>query len=259
MPKPVGAHIWGVDPLREAEDVVADCIQLFLSDPQGWEKPPPRDDADELRASDVGIYVHAPYLINVCSPRPNVRYGSRKILNQTCEAAAAVGALAVIVHPGHSEDGLDEGVERWVRTLERMKPELPVFLENTAGGEHAVARRFDALARLWEGVAAADTEVELGFCFDTCHAHAAGEDLADAVERAVAITGRIDLLHVNDSRDPPGTGADRHANIGSGTIDLDALRHMIRAADAPSVVETPRELDALRADVEFVRAALAGA
>ena len=131
-----------------------------------------------------------------------------------------------------------------------------MFLENTAGGEHAVARRFDALARLWEGVAAADTEVELGFCFDTCHAHAAGEDLADAVERAVAITGRIDLLHVNDSRDPPGTGADRHANIGSGTIDLDALRHMIRAADAPSVVETPRELDALRADVEFVRAAL---
>ena len=150
MPKPVGAHIWGLDPLREAEDVVADCIQLFLSDPQGWEKPPPRDDAEELRASDVGIYVHAPYLINVCSP-PNVRYGSRKILNQTCEAASAVGALAVIVHPGHSEDGLDEGVERWVRTLERMKPELPVFLENTAGGEHAVARRFDALARLWEG------------------------------------------------------------------------------------------------------------
>ena len=48
-----------------------------------------------------------------------------------------------------------------VRTLERMKPELPVFLENTAGGEHAVARRFDALARLWEGVAAANTEVAM--------------------------------------------------------------------------------------------------
>jgi deoxyribonuclease-4 len=258
VPQPVGAHIWGVDPLREADEVGVDRIQLFLSDPQGWEKPPPRDDAEELRASEVGIYVHAPYLINVCSPRPNVRYGSRKILNQTCEAAAAVDALAVIVHPGHAEDGLDEGVDRWVRTLERMKPEVPVFLENTAGGDHAVARRFDALARLWESVASADTEVELGFCFDTCHAHAAGEELTDAVERAIAITGRIDLLHVNDSRDPPGTGADRHANIGSGTMDLDELRHMIRTAAAPSVVETPRELDALRADVEFVREALAG-
>jgi deoxyribonuclease IV len=259
VPQPVGAHIWGVDPLREADEVGADCIQLFLSDPQGWEKPPPRDDADELRSSDVGIYVHAPYLINVCSPRTNVRYGSRKILNQTCEAAAAVGAIAVIVHPGHSEDGLDEGVGRWVRTLERMKSDVPVFLENTAGGDHAVARRFDALARLWEGVAAVDTQVELGFCFDTCHAHAAGENLSDAVERAIAITGGIDLLHVNDSRDPPGTGADRHANIGTGTIDLDELRHMIRTADAPSLVETPREPAALKADVAFVRATLADA
>ena len=52
------------------------------------------------------LYVHAPYLINVCSPKNNVRYGSRKILQQTCEAAADVGATAVIVHAGHAEDGV---------------------------------------------------------------------------------------------------------------------------------------------------------
>jgi len=253
---PVGAHIDGHDPLAEAAAVEADCIQLFLSDPQGWERPPERGDAAELRASEVGVYVHAPYLINVCSPKPNIRHGSRKILTQTCEAAADVGALAVIVHPGHSEDGLDAGVGRWVSTLERLDSPVPILLENTAGGDHAVARRFDALARLWEGASGAETSTSIGFCFDTCHAHAAGEDLSDAVERALAITGRIDLMHVNDSRDPAGTGADRHANIGQGTIDPDVLRHMIRAADAPSVVETPREPAALRADVEFVRAAL---
>ena len=190
--------------------------------------------------------------------RTNVRYGSRKILQQTCEGAAEIGAKAVIVHPGHAEDGLAEGVGRWGRTLEMLESEVPVYLENTAGGDNAVARRFDALAKLWEVVEASETEVEIGFCFDTCHAHAAGEDLADAVERAIAITGGIDLMHVNDSRDPPGTGADRHANIGKGTIDLDVLRHMIRAANAPSVVETPRELEDLKADVEFVREALAG-
>jgi deoxyribonuclease-4 len=139
-----------------------------------------------------------------------------------------------------------------------LESEVPVYLENTAGGDNAVARRFDALALLWEAVEAAKSEVEIGFCFDTCHAHAAGEDLSDAVERARAITGGIDLMHVNDSRDPPGTGADRHANIGSGTMDPDAIAHMVRAAAAPSVVETPREIDALRADVEFVRRALAG-
>jgi deoxyribonuclease-4 len=255
---PVGAHVWGHAPLAEAAEVDADCIQLFLSDPQGWEKPPERDDAGELRDSEIGIYVHAPYLINVCSPKPNVRYGSRKILSQTCEAAAAVGALAVIVHPGHSEDGIEAGVGRWSRTLEMLESQVPVYLENTAGGDHAVARRFDALARLWEEVTGSDTEVEIGFCFDTCHAHAAGEDLADAVERAIAITGGIDLLHVNDSRDRPGTGADRHANIGVGTIDPEVLKAMIRAAAAPSVVETPREVEALRADVQFVRDALAG-
>jgi deoxyribonuclease-4 len=256
MTPPVGAHVWGRDPIAEAAEVGADCVQLFLSNPQGWEKPPPRDDADELLAADLGVYVHAPYLINVCSPKPNVRYGSRKILTQTCEAAAAVGALAVIVHPGHAEDGIGEGVGRWSRTLEMLESEVPVYLENTAGGDNAVARRFDALAKLWEAVEGSDTEVQIGFCFDTCHAHAAGEELGDAVERAVAITGGIDLLHVNDSRDPPGTGADRHANIGRGTMDLDVLRHMIRAANAPSVVETPREVDDLRADVEFVREAL---
>ncbi|UJA21608.1 deoxyribonuclease IV [Thermoleophilia bacterium SCSIO 60948] len=255
---PVGAHVWGIEPLAEADQVGAECIQLFLSEPQSWKKPPDRADADELKASDIGVYVHAPYLINVCSPKPNVRYGARKILRETCDAAAKVGALAVIVHPGHAEDGIDEGVTRWTRTLEQLESDVPVYLENTAGGDNAVARRFDALAKLWEAVGLAKTDVEIGFCFDTCHAHAAGEDLADAVERAIAITGGIDLMHVNDSRDEAGTGADRHANIGQGHIDLDDLRHMIRAAAAPSVVETPREAADLKADVDFVREALAG-
>jgi deoxyribonuclease-4 len=206
----------------------------------------------------VPLYVHAPYLINVCSPRNNVRYGSRKILQQTCEAAKDVGAAAVIVHAGHAEDGVGEGVGRWVRSLEMLESDVPVLIENTAGGENAVARRFDALALLWQAIAGIDTPFGLGFCFDTCHAHAAGEDLGDAVERAREIAGRLDLLHVNDSRDPPGTGADRHANIGKGKIDPDALRHMIRTAKAPVVVETPRKPKDLRADIAFVREALAG-
>jgi deoxyribonuclease-4 len=137
-----------------------------------------------------------------------------------------------------------------------LKSDLPVYLENTAGGDNAVARRFDALELLWGAVSAADSEVPIGFCFDTCHAHAAGEDLADAVDRVEAIVGRIDLVHANDSRDPSGTGADRHANLGSGTIDPDALRTMIRTPGAPVVCETPGTLADMRADLEFVRAAL---
>jgi deoxyribonuclease IV len=252
----VGAHIGPERPLEVAGELGAECVQIFISDPQGWEKPAPRDDAEELRSSPLPVYVHAPYLINVCSPRNNVRYGSRKILQQTCDGAAAIGAAGVIVHGGHSEDAVDQGFGRWVRTLEMLKSQVPVLIENTAGGTNAVARKVDALGRLWEALSTAKTEVEIGFCFDSCHAHAAGEDLSDVVERVRAVVGRIDLLHANDSRDPPGTGADRHANLGAGQIGADALREMIRAAGPPVVVETPGGADDLRADIEFVRSAL---
>ena len=124
-----------------------DCFQIFLSDPQGGRSAPPRADATELRASPLPLYVHAPYLINVCSPRNNVRHGSRKILQQTCDAAAEVGAAAVIVHARHAEDGIAE--DRPLATDPgELESDVPVLIENTAGGENAVARRFDALARL---------------------------------------------------------------------------------------------------------------
>jgi deoxyribonuclease IV len=252
----VGAHVAPTKPLAKAEAIGADSVQIFLSDPQGWKKPPPREDAEELRDSPMPLYVHAPYLINVCSPRNNVRYGSRKILQQTCDAAAEVDAAAVIVHAGHADDDINEGVGRWLRTLEMLESEVTLLIENTAGGENAVGRRFDALARLWDGVSKSKN-VDIGFCFDTCHAHAAGEELDDAVPRVLKIVGKIGLLHANDSRDPPGTGADRHANLGKGQMDTDALRAMIKGAKAPVVVETPGGPAAMRKDIEFVREALA--
>jgi deoxyribonuclease-4 len=256
----VGAHVGRQRPLNAAEALGADCLQLFLSDPQGWKKPPARRDAEELRSSPLPIYVHAPYLINVCSPRNNVRYGSRKILQQTCDAAAEIGAEAVVVHPGHAEDGIEEGIGRWLRTLEMLDTDVTVYMENTAGGENAVARRFDALALFWEAISKAPSGIDLGFCFDTCHAHAAGEELADAVDRVLAVVGRIDLLHANDSRDPPGTGADRHTGLGTGQIGSEVLAAMIRSAvgsGAPAIVETPGPPAQLKADLDFVRQALA--
>ncbi len=257
---PVGAHVERESPLAAAAAIGAECVQIFLSDPQSYRRPPAHPEAEAMRASEVPVYVHAPYLINVCSPKPNVRYGSRKVLQQTCDAAAEVGAAAVIVHGGHAEDDIAEGPGRWLRTLELLESEVPVLIENTAGGENAVARRFDALAALWEVIGDAETGVALGFCFDTCHAHAAGEQLDDAVERALAITGRLDLLHANDSRDEAGTGADRHANLGAGLIDPELLRGMIAAAarsGAPALVETPGPAEHLRADIEYVRSAYA--
>ena len=244
----IGSHVHGDDPLAAARADGADVLQFFLGNPQSWKKPPPREDADVLKTSSVPIYVHAPYLINVASANNRVRIPSRKILQDTCDAASAINATAVIVHGGHADDkDVDAGFERWVKALATLETEVPVYLENTAGGDHAMARHFDTIARLWDHIG----DKGIGFCLDTCHAWAAGEALIDAVERIKAITGRIDLVHCNDSRDAAGSGADRHANFGAGQIDPQLLVAVVTAADAPVICETADE--GRKDDIAFLR------
>lgn len=232
----LGAHVPDERPLEEAASVDAECIQLFVGPPQSWKKPPPRDDAEELKASQLPVYVHAPYLINVVSPNNRVRIPSRKILADTLDRAAEIDAAAVIVHAGHAEDGVDRGFRRWWKVFDEMEPQVPIFIENTAGGDNAMGRKIDVLARLWEMLA----DFEVGFCFDTCHAHAGGEELSDVVDRILATVGRIDLVHANSSRDPAGSGRDRHANFDGGEMDVDVIVDLVRASKAPAVIcETP--------------------
>ena len=115
-----------------------------------------------------------------------------------------------------------------------------MLIENTAGGDGAMARSLDGIARLWEAVTdAAGDDGNVGFCLDTCHAHAAGLDLATVVDQIKAITGRIDLVHGNNSRDEFGSGRDRHAGLESGTIDPALILGVIQAAGAPVICETP--------------------
>jgi deoxyribonuclease IV len=237
----IGAHVSTSDPLAAAEARQAEVVQLFLSAPQQFKGPKPREDAEQLRTSDVGIYVHAPYLINVATTNNRVRHPSRQLLDKTLAAAADIGALGVIVHGGHlpEEDDIEQGYANWRTTLERCETEVPILIENTAGGQNAVARYLDRIERLWEVLDG--VEAPLGFCLDTCHAHAAGESLEGLVERVRAITGRIDLVHLNDSKDEPGSGRDRHENLGRGRIDPDLLVEVVREADADVVVETPEK------------------
>ena len=245
----IGGHIEPTDPLGTALAEGADCVQLFLGDPQGWKKPEPRDDAEALRASPIPIYVHAPYGINLASPNNRIRIPSRKLLQQTCDAAADIGATAVIVHGGHvtADETAADGFLRWRKAMDQLESSVPLYLENTAGGTHAMARHFDTIAGLWDHVG----DTGLGFCLDTCHAHAAGEALLDAVARIKAITGRIDLVHCNDSKDAAGSGRDRHEHLGQGQIEGDLLVAVVSAAGAPVICETAE--DGRKDDIAWLR------
>lgn len=254
----IGAHVDPADPLAEASARDADIVQFFLADPQGWQKPKLPENAAALIASDVDVYIHAPYIVNLASTNNRIRFPSRNLLATHAEAAATVGAKGLIVHGGHvtQKDDPEVGVENWRKTfkyaMERGGYPVQILLENTAGGDHAMARRFDRLARLWDAVG----EFGIGFVLDTCHAHAGGEELVNIVDRVRAITGRIDLVHANDSKDPFDSGRDRHENLGKGQLDPELLVETVRSAGAPVICETPGGADGQGADIAFLRARL---
>jgi deoxyribonuclease-4 len=251
----IGAHDREGDPLAVAQATGAEAVQFFLGDPQGWDPPTfPGGDPAALRAAlataGLDVYIHAPYGINVASANNRIRIPSRKLLAQQLTAAAAIGAKGLIVHGGHVTGGVaDEvGYDNWRKAMERIGRPIPLLIENTAGGDHAMARGLDAIARLWDVIgdlgSAPDDDNEqatgeIGFCLDTCHAFAGGDELAGIVDRVKAITGRIDLVHCNNSRDEFGSGRDRHAAIETGQIDPAQLLDVVRAAGAPVISETP--------------------
>jgi deoxyribonuclease IV len=251
----IGAHVDPAEPLAAAAARGADAVQFFLTDPQGYKSPKPREDAAALRQSDVDVYIHAPYIVNVASPNNRIRIPSRKLLMAHARAAAELGAKGLIVHGGHvgRDADLAAGFDNWRKAFHYAQSDgglpLPILIENTAGGDNACARRFDDLARLWEAVG----EFGAGFCLDTCHAFAGGEDLVGIVDRVKAITGRIDLIHANDSKGGFDSGQDRHDNLGNGKIDPELVVAAIRAAGAPAVVETPGGAEGQTADIALLR------
>ncbi len=249
----VGAHTPSESPLAEAEARDADLVQIFLSNPQSYKKPLPRPDAGELAASRVTVYVHAPYIMNPASPNNRIRIPSRKTLAQTMEAAETVGASGVVVHGGHVGDDEDVavGFERWRKVFEYAEGgwAVPLLIENTAGGGNAVTRELENYGPLWEEIG----EFNVGVCLDSCHIWAGGGDLTEAVDLVRGLTGRVDLIHCNDSRDPFDSRRDRHAGLGSGEIPAELIVEFVRAGAAPTVVETPGGADGQAADIAWLR------
>ncbi|MFE7192985.1 deoxyribonuclease IV [Kitasatospora sp. NPDC057541] len=270
---PVGAHVpvaargLAGTGLAYARRVGAETVQVFVANPRGWATPPgnPAQD-EEFRAAcaeqRIPAYVHAPYLINFGSDNPATRERSAVSLRHSLLRGHAIGALGVVLHTGSAVGAAADGGSRRAEAMAQVRADVRplleeldalgddapwLLLEPTAGQGRSLCSRMEDLA---EYVDALDGHPKVGVCLDTCHAFAAGHDLAapggvrGTLDALVAAAGpdRLRLIHANDSEDAVGARKDRHANIGDGLIGAEPFRELFEhpaTAGVPLLVETP--------------------
>ena len=257
----VGAHVSPAGGLYRAvergSDLGAQAIQIFNQSPRAWRPTPYGEEdfarfRDALAASEIGaVLIHAVYLVNCASEDPEIRAKSLASLTHSLRVGDAIGAHAVVVHPGSAKTGptgpaIARAGELFAAALADSE-RCPLHLEDTAGAGGTLGRSFAELAALLD---AGGGGPRLGLCLDSCHLLASGYDVRtpaglaavlDDCESAVG-PGRVGSLHLNDSQHPLGANRDRHANIGAGELGLDGARAFVnepRFAGLPCVLETP--------------------
>lgn len=251
--------------VNEAVGLSMDTVQIFTKNQQQW-KAKPLDPAVvrdwRARTAELGwqerTVSHASYLINLGSPDDELRRKSIELMTDEIQRCEELGIPFLVHHPGAfttstREEGLSRIAKAYSQLLKRSAGYRTVLcLENTVGGGSVLGREFAELAAL-RGLIIEQTGApeRVGFCFDTCHAHAGGYDLssAPAVRNSLAEWDRtcglkhIRVLHMNDSKTPLGSRRDRHEHIGAGSIGLDGFRAVLAEpafADRPKIMETPK-------------------
>ncbi len=236
-----------------------DTFQIFSRNPRGWRAKaldPAVVDAfqEAVKASGIGPVVdHMPYLPNPASSDDAIYEKSVAGLTEELERCDLLGIPYLVTHLGHHRGaGSDVGEERIIAAINRAladegEGDVMLLLENTAGEKNSMGAEIAELARIREGV---DARERIGFCFDTCHAFAAGYDLrtADAVDAVFGefadLVGleHLRIIHLNDSKGELGGGLDRHEHIGLGTIGEEGFRHILHhpaIRSLPLICETP--------------------
>ena len=256
----IGAHTsiaGGVtNAVEEQLDYGGNCGQIFTHSPQVW-RSPSIDDADAARFralsadNDVGPWVvHSSYLVNLATPKEDLRAKSIESMQQEVDAAARLEVPYVNVHLGaHTGAGVDAGLDNAASALEALDvPEgVTVLVESDAGSGTKLGGTFEELAAVLDRC-----DLELGVCLDTAHAFAAGYDLstADGVDGTFAAfddtvgLGTLACVHLNDSKHACGTNKDEHAHLGEGHIGVEGVRAVVNhdaVAGLPLVLETPTE------------------
>ena len=256
----IGAHVsiaGGVDnAVGNQLEVGGNCGQIFTHSPQVWQDPNVGcEEAERFRdGTREGLegpwVIHSSYLVNLCTPKDDLRAKSVDSMQKEVDAAAKLDIPYVNVHLGaHTGAGVERGLANAASALDELDvPDgVTVLVESDAGSGTKLGDDFEHLARVL-----AESDQDLEVCLDTAHAFAAGYDLssAAAVEEAleefddVVGTDRLACVHLNDSKHERGTNKDEHAHIGDGYIGDEGMRAVVThpdLEDVPFVLETPTE------------------
>ena len=242
--------------VKEAAGYGANTFMLYTGAPQNTK----RKELSALRIGEAqalmkehGIrefVVHAPYIINLAnSVKPETFEIAVEFLGLEIERTAAMGSSVLVLHPGsHVGEGVEKGIDQIARGLNSVltkDTKVQVALETMAGKGSEIGRRFEELAMIYDKVVYSD---KLRVCFDTCHTSDAGYDIIHdfdgVMERFDRLIGKeqIAVFHMNDSKNEPGAGKDRHENFGCGHIGFDALMYIMNHKDfceVPKILESP--------------------
>jgi deoxyribonuclease-4 len=257
----IGAHVspagGPAKAVQRGTERGARAIQIFNQNPRGWRPTVYADEqvADFRQAmadSDVdALLIHAVYLLNAASEDPDIRAKTLTSLTASLRAGDALGAHAVVLHPGSAKTGeVAPAIQRAGEVIAEALAEsehCSLHLENTAGAGGTLGRSFAELAAL---IDAAGGHERLGLCLDSCHLYASGYDIRTAegltsvLDECADTVGieRLGSLHLNDSQGGLGTNKDRHANVGEGELGDDGCAAFLsepRFDGLPVVLETP--------------------
>ena len=256
---------------RQALELGANTFQFFTRNPRG-SRAKDLDTADaaaltELMASHGfgPVIAHAPYTLNLCSGEEKNRAFARETMADDLRRLEFLPGQLYNFHPGsHVGQGTDTGVALIAEALNQiLRPDqsTTVLLETMAGKGSEVGGRFEELRAILDQV---ELSGKMGICLDTCHVSDAGYDIIHDLDGVLTefdrILGldRLKAIHLNDSKNPPGSRKDRHACLGEGTIGLEALTRIVRhpaLKHLPFCLETPNDLPGYAREIALMRQA----
>ena len=209
------------------------------------------------------IVAHAPYTLNACAAKENLRDFARNTFSDDLKRMEATPGNYYNFHPGsHVGQGIEVGIQKIAEVLNAVLTEeqtTTVLLETMAGKGSEVGSYFQELRAIMDLVEKRD---KLGICLDTCHVWDAGYDICgdlDGVltefDRVIGLD-RLRAVHLNNSLNPCGSHKDRHAVLLGGAMPLEAIRRVVNhpaLRGLPMVLETPNDLPGYAAEIRLLR------